>query len=209
LRYIFLDESGDLGFSAKSSKYFIVAALCTKEEKIVNRCIKTVRTGLSKKYKKTEMKFSNSSNPTRRRVLKCIAGKNISISYISLKKEWIYHYLRDKQPIIHNYMIGQLLSNILYCASVIRTTIIIDKFLPYKKIEGFNKYIDFKTPVRIEVEHQTSHGNNGLQAVDFVAGAIHKKYRDNKESFYNIISDKIDISLNSREKIFRKKISDR
>jgi len=52
LKYIFLDESGDLGFTPKSSKYFIVACLCVDEEKIVNRCIKTVRKGLSKKYKK-------------------------------------------------------------------------------------------------------------------------------------------------------------
>jgi len=77
LKYIFLDESGDLGFTPNSSKYFIVACICVDREKTVNRCIKTVHQGLSKKYKKTELKFSNSSDHTRRRVLECLAGKNI------------------------------------------------------------------------------------------------------------------------------------
>ncbi len=81
MKYIFLDESGDLGFTPKSSKYFIVACICVDEEKIVNRCIKTVRKGLSKKYKKTELKFSNSSKTTKRRVLMYRIKKRIHILF--------------------------------------------------------------------------------------------------------------------------------
>ncbi len=73
LKFIYLDESGNLGFSEKSGTYFVVAGLCVNEEKIVNKWIKNARTGLTKKYKKNELKFSNLSDVNRRRVLQCIS----------------------------------------------------------------------------------------------------------------------------------------
>lgn len=206
LRYIYLDESGNLGFKENSGKYFVVAALCVEEEKIINRCIKNARDGLSKKHKKIELKFSNSSDTVKRRVLKCIVRKDVSISYILLNKDWISPHLCNKPPIIHKYMIGELLSNMLYDVSITRTNVIIDKFLYGKYIGGFNSYINLKSPVKMKIEHVPSYGNNGIQAVDFVAGAIHKKYRDRDDFFYNLIEDRIDISLNSRKQIFKKKI---
>ena len=205
VKYIYLDESGNLGFKEKSGQYFIVAGLCVHEEKILNRCIKNVRRGLSKKYKKNELKFSNSSDITRRRVLECISRKDISISYLALKKEWIHNHLRDKPSVIHSYLIGQLLSNILYNAEVNKSYVIIDKFLNDRKIGGFNRYMYFKSPVKIEITHVASYGNNGIQAADFVAGAINRKYRDSNSYFYELIENKMDICLNSRLKIFKNK----
>lgn len=205
LKYMFLDESRDLGFTPKSSKYFIIACLCVDEEKTVNRCIKTVRQGLSKKYKKAELKFSNSSKTTRRRVLECIALKNVSISYLALNKGWIHSHLRDKKFVIHNYMIAQLLSELLDETSKNKTIIVIDKFLPYKNVVDFNRYIDLKTPAELDIRHESSHSSNGIQAVDFIAGAIHLKYRTNEESFYSLISNKVDLSLDTRRNIFRKR----
>lgn len=204
MNFIYLDESGNLGFSEKSGEYFVVAGLCCEHEKTVNRCIKKVRTGLSKKYTKTEMKFSNSSDVTRRRVLDCIAKMDISISYLAVKKEWIHHHLRDKKHIIHNYMFGQLLTNILNNNPISSTSIIVDKFLPYDEIDDFNEYINLKIPVPGNIKHVSSQSNNGIQAVDFAVGAIHRIYRNNDDTFYNIISEKIDLSLDSKQTIFRR-----
>lgn len=205
MKFIYLDESGNLGFSEKSGEFFVVAALCCEEEKIVDRCIKKARTGLSKKYKKTEMKFSNSSDVTRRRVLSCISKRDISISYLCVKKEWIHSHLRDKKHVIHGYMFGQLLVNILRDCELSSMTIIVDKFLSYENIDEFDKYINQKIPVEGTIKHVSSQSNNGIQAVDFAVGAIHRYYRNNDDSFINIISDKIDLSIDSRETIFKKK----
>lgn len=204
MKYIFLDESGDLGFTPDSSKYFVVACICVDQEKTTNRCIKTVRQGLSKKYKKTELKFSNSSDHTRRRVLECLVGKDISISYLALHKPWIDSHLRDKKVIIHNYMVAQLLSELLNKTLTNRAIIVIDKFLPYKKINDFNSYIDFKIPVKVDIRHESSNSSHGIRAVDFVAGAIHRRYRGDSR-FYTLISDKVDLSLDTRENIFKKR----
>ncbi|MDD3754466.1 MAG: DUF3800 domain-containing protein [Methanobacterium sp.] len=205
MNFIYLDESGNLGFSEKSTQYFVVAALCCNEMKTVDMCIKRVRNGLTKKYKKNEMKFSNSSDTTRRRVLKCIARRDVSIAYLSLDKNWVDDHLRDKPQVIHKYMFGQLLTNILHETSISRTKIIVDKFLDYKRIEEFDSYINKKISVRGDIEHVSSQSNNGIQAVDFVVGAVHRKYRNNDDIFHNIILDKIDLTLDSKEIIFTRK----
>ncbi len=206
MNYIYLDESGDLGFTEKSTEYFVVAALCCAEMKTVDRCIKRVRSGLSKKYKKSEMKFSNSTDATRRRVLRCINRLDVSISYLSLNKSWVDVDSRDKPQVIYKSMFGQLLINILNSnPSVSRTKIVVDKYLDYNRAEEFNKYIQKKISVRGDIEHVSSQSNNGIQAVDFVVGAIHRTYRNNDDSFHNLIKDKIDIVLDSEKEIFPRK----
>jgi hypothetical protein len=206
LKYIYLDESGNLGFTEKSGTYFVVASLCVDSEKTVHRCIKNVRTGLNSKYKKNELKFSNSSNANRRRVLQCISRRDISLSFLVLNKNWVPMDLRQNIPKLHTYMIGQLLSHILSNMSGTRINIIVDKFLHNNKIDGFNEYMDTNIPINMKIQHVSSDGNNGIQAVDFVAGAINRKYRQNDSTFYNLIENKIDIFLNSPEEIFRKRI---
>lgn len=206
MNFIYLDESGNLGYSAKSTQYFVVAALCCEEKKTVDRCIKRARAGLTTKYKKNEMKFSNSSDATRRRVLKCIARLDISIAYLSLNKSWAHPHLREKPQVIHKFMFGQLLSNIFHDPPVSRTNIFVDKYLGDEKIEEFNKYINIKVPINCNIEHLSSQSNNGIQAVDFVVGAIHRKYRNDDETFHDIIKDKIDFALNSRDQIFKRRI---
>ncbi len=113
MKHIFLDESGDLGFKSKSSRYFVVAALCTETEKTTTRCIKKVRQGLSRKYIRAELKFTESSDATRRRVLQCISKRDVSISYIALNKNWVDPRLRADLPAIEKRMIARLLSEIL------------------------------------------------------------------------------------------------
>lgn len=204
LQYIYLDESGNLGFTPKSGEYFIVAALCCKTEKDVNRCIKNARTGLGKKYKSVEMKSSNSSDATKRRVLECIAKRDVSIAYIALKKDWVHSHLREKKNVIHSYAFGQLLTNTMRCYEPTKTKIVIDKFLNYDQIEEFNKCISLKIPYDADIEHVSSKANDGIKAVDFVAGAINRKYWHDDETFYKIISSKVNMALDSREEIFKR-----
>jgi len=46
---IYLDESGELGFSDKSSKYFVIVLVVCDDEKSLKRTIKNIR---NKKLKK-------------------------------------------------------------------------------------------------------------------------------------------------------------
>jgi len=51
MAYIFLDESGDLGFNfkkKKTSKYFVIACLFVKEERPIEKITKKIFTNFSK-----------------------------------------------------------------------------------------------------------------------------------------------------------------
>jgi hypothetical protein len=203
MKHIYLDESGNLGFTEKSGEYFIVAGLCVNNEKEANKCIKNVKTELAKKYKQNELKFSNSADINRRRVLKCISRRDVSISCLILKKEWVPIEHRIKPPLIHRHMIGQLLHHTLKDRIDTRINIVIDKCINGNEIPGFNEYMNRKISTTMRIDHVSSDGNNGIQAVDFIAGAIHRKYRNDDDSFYEIIENKIDITVNSPEQIFK------
>ncbi|MDY1592129.1 MAG: DUF3800 domain-containing protein, partial [Methanofastidiosum sp.] len=78
---IYLDESGELGFSDRSSKYFVIVLVVCDDEKSLKRLIKKIR---GKKLKKTiknlpEIKANNSTNEIRNAVLKDISKINLSI----------------------------------------------------------------------------------------------------------------------------------
>ena len=62
--YIYLDESGDLGFNKRSSKHYVIAVLATHDPKTIENALKRYRTKIrttpSKKYRKLgEFKFNN------------------------------------------------------------------------------------------------------------------------------------------------------
>ncbi len=47
--YVFIDESGDLGFAKKSTKYYVIASVETRDLVVPSRIIKRVRKTLGKK----------------------------------------------------------------------------------------------------------------------------------------------------------------
>lgn len=52
--YIFLDESGDLGFDPKkiNSNYFAITVLATHDKKIIEKIVKNIHGNLRKKVKR-------------------------------------------------------------------------------------------------------------------------------------------------------------
>ncbi len=101
MKYIFLDESGDLGFSQRSSKYFIVSLFScgVREEIEIRRIVKKIRRKiLKKKLKNTpEIKWNNSSDKIRFKVLNEVANKSVEIFTVVIEKSKVYDYLRGKK----------------------------------------------------------------------------------------------------------------
>ena len=196
--YIFLDESGDLGFSKKSQQYFVIAILITKDKKPIENCIKRVRQRkLPKKYKRIpELKFRNSNRIIRKSVLKCLSKRDVEISYILLNKRRVYRRLQDKKNIVYNYITSFLLQKVLSEESD-KIEFVVDRLYTKRNREEFNSYINYKIrrvlrrTIKISIEHKNSEEERCLQAVDFVAGAIYRKYVFDDESYYSIIRDKI------------------
>jgi hypothetical protein len=204
---IFIDESGDLGFTEKSSKFFVVAALIVHDHLPIHRCFKKIRQNkLKKKFKDLpEFKFNNSGKEIKSRVLKCIAKSDVEIAYSVLRKDMVIPRLRDKHTILYNYLIGSLISKISQKHLVDGDVDIIvdkslngiqremfDQYLLYKMIEG-NHAIQFDLPP-ITIDHVDSCTDPCIQAVDFVAGALHHYYRNDDDTYFQIIDERIKIA---------------
>lgn len=193
--FVYLDESGDLG--KYGSKYFVVAALCTKNPKPIENMMKRIRIRkLKKKLKNlSELKGNNSSPEVRNYVLRGIARLDCSISIIVITKEQILDRLFEAKHKLYNYIIGLLVEKTNLASNDIE--LILDKKDSNKLLQkDLNEYLtkkiaENKLLFNITLRHLESHCSRCLQATDFIAWATHRKYSFNEEGYYKIIKPKI------------------
>ncbi len=205
--HIYLDESGDLGFSPKSSKFFVVAAILSKDRLRIEKCITKVRKErLPSKYKKiSELKYHNSDNIIRRRILQCITKADMGIAYAVLRKRQVYEKLRNKPNILYNFLCGSLIGNIFRKYHInTKVNIIVDRSLTGINRDAFDEYIGYRALMSkteifnldyLEIRHVDSSQDKCIQAVDFVVGAIARNYEFEDSSFYEIIDKNVDFAL--------------
>ena len=205
---IYLDESGSivnglLPSASESVPYFVLAALVLKEDLPIKRCIKDIRRKkIKKRYKQTsELKFNDSDDTIRRRILECIGRTNNDISYAILDNSKIQHEVEPQ--LIYNEICRQLIYKIAnnYGASG-QVEVIIDKSLYGAQRTAFNAHMADRSGVivpvtlgEVKVTHVDSKACPYIQAVDFIAGAINRKYRDKDDLYYQKIQHKISLSL--------------
>jgi len=205
---IFIDESGDLGFTERASHYFIIAALIVHDPLAIRRCFAKIRRNkLRKKYRELpEFKFNNSGKEIKKRVLSCIASADVDIAYCVLRKEQVYPHLRSNHQIIYNYLTGSLISHVIQRFSAGGDVeIIVDKSLNGIQREAFDQYLVYKTfeknqsydpaAIRIDIDHVDSMREPCIQAADFIAGALHYYYRNNDDTYSSIINEKIALAF--------------
>ena len=195
--YIYLDEAGDLGFSERSSRHFIIALLIPKNRKTVKNCIKRTRQRrLKKKYREIkELKFHDSSHAIRNGILECLSRQDIEINYIFFEKGDSDQ--TDRKTLVYNMLSGYIISKVARVPATRKITLIVDKSLPKKHQQEFNECIKeriqstIKEYINVEIKHVNSEEDNCLQATDFVAGAIFKKHEHGIVSYFQIIESKI------------------
>ena len=190
---IFIDESGDLG--KFGSKHFIIAALCTTNPKPIYNLVKKVRQRKLKKSVKalSEIKANSSDDDTRRYVLNKISQSICHVHIIVVDKSKVKEYLFSRKDKLYNYIAGILVTDAQ--SGYKRINIIIDKKDHSSLVrEDFNKYIrTYKNRwnAEIKIQHLESAQNRGLQAVDFIAWAAHRKYNLDEDKFYKVIEKKV------------------
>jgi hypothetical protein len=201
---VYIDESGNLGGIgsrvSEEDPYFILAALIAREDVPIRRCIRDVRQTLKKKYKvKSELKFKESDDPSKRRVLECVAKTNNDIAYVFLRKDRVdllTSYLCVEPQVLYNDLCRLLLHSIIHKYELKGTVeIVIDRFLYGSARERFDNYLADGLMKSINVSHLDSKQCPCLQAVDFIAGAIARKYRDNDDVYYSKIQNKVTMAF--------------
>lgn len=195
IAYIFIDESGDLG--PQGSEYFTIVALTTDDELEIRRIMKQLRKRkLKKKIREMPEIKANSSNETiRRYVLGMIASSGCSISAVAIPKSRIREDLFEHKEKLYNYLCGLLFEHITLNVDLVDVTI--DKKHSNRLLrEDFNRYVSSRIKARtpgisVRIRHLESQASNELQAVDFIAWAVNRKFSWDDSSYYDLIRSKI------------------
>ncbi len=195
--YIYLDESGDLGFDEyQSSKYIVISLLTVKDKKKIERRMRKIkRSALRKKYRK-HAEFKKERQEVARPILRHLIKEEFELYTVIVNKSKVKQSLRESKEILYNYIVSIIL---LSCPFEFgeQVELIIDKRSSKRLIlQNFEGYLQDKIKalnknISLTITHAESHSFPGIQAVDFMAWAILRKYEREDFEFYNLLKEKI------------------
>jgi hypothetical protein len=205
MAYIFLDESGDLGFDfskKKTSQYFVVACVFVENKRPVEKVVKKVFSGFSKKEVKNHhgiLHFFKERPVIRKKVLKMLNSKDIKIIYIYLNKKKVYTKLQNEKHVLYNYVTNILLDRIctngiipinkpiqLVASQRETNRFLNDNFSQYLQSQAINNHrIDIKVVIK------TPRQEKSLQVADAVSWALFREIEHKDSEYIKIIESKI------------------
>ena len=197
--YVYLDESGDLGYSQGSTEYFTIAFALVKNPTPFRRCVKKVKI----KYhipRHMELKGTTTREVIKKDLLSRFSELDIEIYAITVKKENVEPKLRRNTNILYNYMVGlSLVERILEEPADARVVIDVDRrIISITSGFNFNEYLRYKIwyearrqDIDLEIHHLDSHEAYAIQGIDVICNSIFKKYSSNDYKLFNIIQGKV------------------
>lgn len=206
--YLYLDESGDLGFdfvNKRPSLFFTICILVIEgaenRKRITKMIERTLRRKLNPKNKRKrivqELKAASTTLDIKNYFYRNVKDINFSIYSLTLNKKRVYSNLISDKSRIYNWVARILLDQINFCNAHNQVNLIIDKSKSKPEIAEFDKYIfgnikskiDPKIPLNIM--HKDSKEDFCLNAVDLFSWGIFRKYEKKDKSWYDIYKDKI------------------
>ncbi len=197
--YVYLDESGDLGFGERSTKYFTIAFVVTEHPVRFKRCVRKVK----EKYhipSNAELKGSVTIKNIKEDLLKRLATLDMEIHAITVEKRNVETKLQKNTNILYNYMVGlSLVERILEEPKGQMVIINVDRRI-ISVTSGFNfdQYLRYKIwyekerrDIDLAIHHLDSHQALSIQGIDVVCNSIFRKYSSRNYELYNIIQGKI------------------
>ena len=201
--YLYLDESGDLGFdffAKKPSRFFTVTVMLVhgveNRKKISNAVRRTLKNKL-RRLKKPELKGSKQSIEVKKYFYKKVEPVPFGLYAITLNKRRVYDYLSQEKDRVYNFIARKVLDVIPIEDASLRVSLIIDRSKSKKEIREFDEYIIRQLSGRIDpripldIDHHMSHEDRLIQAVDLFAWGIFRKYEKNDTEWYDIFREKI------------------
>ncbi len=206
--FLYLDESGDLGFDfnhKNPSKYFTISILLIKgvqnNRALINAVKKTLNRKLNPRKKRrriaTELKANKSSIEIKTYFFGQVRTIPFEIYSVSLnKRELAEKVVADKNR-VYNFISRMTIEKIPFDVTINRLELIIDRSKNKLQIGEFNTYIinqleallDPKIPINIY--HKSSTHNYGLQAADLFSWGIFRKYEREDVEWFEIFKEKV------------------
>ncbi|NNM60498.1 MAG: DUF3800 domain-containing protein [Legionellales bacterium] len=209
--YLFLDESGDLGFDwtkKGTTPYFIITLLVCYDEntvkKIKSAVQKTLKNKVNHKKNKTrimqELKGGSIELPIKKYFFMHLPAEGWGIYAITLDKRNIYPHLQSKagKQKLYNFLSKFLISKINIPETLKSISLVMDRCKKIDDINDCNNYLrneifrilpSIKTV--FDVTHEMSHKNHLLQAADLFCWGIFRKMMQNDSSWYEVFKKKV------------------
>lgn len=197
--FLYLDESGDLGFdfvNKKPSRFFTVTILAVhgieSHRAIINAVKHTIKRKLHTRGNKVELKGSKTSITVKKYFYEQCKNIDFGIYSITLNKKRLYdHLTRDKER-VYNYVARLVMNKIPVEMANTRICLVVDKSKARPEIQEFNSYITRELKGRvdpnvpIDIYHYISDERAGIQAADMFCWGIYRKYERKDDEWFNI-----------------------
>ena len=199
---VYLDESGDLGFSPSSSRHLVVAGVASRESFRFRRLVRgTRRRFRSEVDRRSELKFNRSSDNLRAHMLNQVAEIDSLVVWAGMKKEGFPERFKSRKEELLRGMFGHVASEVSRRLRSRHMDIVMDRRLHKEKernefdsilkgavLTGHAGYF----PPTVRVRHIDSFNSYGLQVADLVAGAVFQAVEFNDDSFVRLIEGRIE-----------------
>jgi hypothetical protein len=200
--WLYLDESGDLGFdfvNKRPSKFFTICILATSDRNSFVHLSKAVKVTIRRKMAKgvVELKGKNTSLKTKEYFFEKIRREQFGIYSVTLNKRKVYNYLTTDKERVYNWIARLVLQQIPWENARERVQLIVDKCKGKPEIVEFNNYVirqvksRFDPSVPLNIDHLCSSDDKVLQAADLFAWGIFRKYENRDLSWYNVFQEKV------------------
>jgi hypothetical protein len=206
--YLYLDESGDLGFdfvNKKPSNFFTVTILAVSESLVNKRLSKAVRKTLDRKLNKKrnkrrivhELKATGTTLEIKKYIYNLIAGERFGLYSVTLNKRRVFEQLTKNKERTYNWVARQVLDQIPFEKANDRVQLIMDKCKAKPEVKDFNQYIQTQLLSRIaptvplDIDHLKSHDSPGLQLVDLFCWGFFQKYERKNTEWFDEFKDKV------------------
>lgn len=208
--FIFLDESGDLGFDfikRKTTKKFVITILVCDSVETRREFTKAVKRTLKNKLNRkkensrhvTELKGTGTTIDIKKYFFRNIKSNGWAIYSLALNKFRVKSHLQTKtgKKKLYNYLSRVLLEKLNLPQASRNVELVVDRCKNKEEIRDFNQYLinqlESLLPLNtdLNISHLTSQESAGLQAVDLFSWGIFRKYECNDTGWYAIYQHKI------------------
>ena len=197
--WLYLDESGDLGFdfvNKRPSRYFTICILAIRHKKTQISLKRSIRRTLKNKINfpkkrhriEQELKGSNTRLAVKRYAWRMIAEEPFGIYCLTLNKRRVYQRLAENKTRVYNYITRLVVDQIPFEEAENQVQLIIDKSKNKYEIREFNNYIREQLEgrldpgVSLDITHDDSVLWPGLQWADMFAWGVFQKYEHKRRS---------------------------
>ena len=204
--YLYLDESGDLGFdfvNKKPSAFFTICVLAIKGRDNDRALTKAVRAVLRRRHflrnnkESSELKGNTTSADIKKTFYKKAGPIDFKLYSVTLNKKRVYQYLALDKDRTYNYIARLALEHVNFKDAAVRVIMTVDKSKSRSGVVVFNDYIvsqikSFIDPlVPLDILHINSQESPGLQAADMFAWGIFRKYEKADSEWFNVFKARV------------------